>query len=272
MVVELTKSNLSLADTLLAPLGAFQPMCVAVLTGVYPGRVFLDDPKSPRVAFLSTSLDPQGAWCFLAGDAGQDEFRHTLNRMLHERKVIGKETTDIILSAWPDDWQGRLKEIFHPWEVIPLPRRHYVAKRLDFNWKSLLLSSYRLIPLDVLLLQRGWVLPAQVQETLRKWETHSIRDDFGFVLAKGKEVCAWVTVDFVTWRQGDIGFFVMERHRRRGLATAAAAAAIEEALRRGLVEIHWTCAQSNSYSIRIAETLSLERQRDYQAYWVELGE
>jgi RimJ/RimL family protein N-acetyltransferase len=272
MVVELTKSNLSLAKTLLAPLAAFQPMCTAVLTGAYPGRVFLDNLSSPGVAFLSTSLDPRGAWCFLAGDARQDEFRHQLHRMLHERTAIGKDTTDIIFTSWPDDWQDRLQEIFDPWEVAPFPRRHYVAKRLDFHWKSLLLSSYQLIPLDALLLKEGWILPEPVQETLRKWEIHSIRDDFGFVLVKGKDVCAWVTVDFVTGDQGDIGFFVMERHRRRGLATVAAAAAIEEAFRRGLARVHWTCAESNFYSIRIAETLKLERQRDYGAYWVELGE
>ena len=120
-------------------LEAFQPMCVAVLQGIYPGKVWVDNPDDPQAAFLITFLSGGGAaWCFLAGEPNQLDFTTALNKALFKEKIAGKDVGMFLLTCSPENWTGKLEIIGSPRQPIPILRQHYVCREITFDWQTYL--------------------------------------------------------------------------------------------------------------------------------------
>jgi GNAT superfamily N-acetyltransferase len=113
-----------------------------------------------------------------------------------------------------------------------------------------------------------------VAKTIRTWRSLAgpAFQDYGFVAIVDDQVASWATVDGIVEGFGDAGLFTQPRYRRRGLATAVSAAAVEHGLAQGLQAINWTCAADNVPSIRVAEKLGFERQTDYTLYFMAFDE
>jgi RimJ/RimL family protein N-acetyltransferase len=248
-----------------------QPMCSAVLEGVYPGKVYVDDLTQPRAALLTTYIESEthGTWCFLAGEPAQ-AFNRSLNAAVYARQIIAADTPVLLFTCDPDDWGGQMDAVFAPRPPIWLPRHHYIARRVDLDWRAALPPDFTVEPLDAALRDiPGLQLPEDVATTLTKWGTFTDPRfvDFGFVILDRTRpqpvVSSWATVDFIAARAGDLGFFTQPDYRRRGLGTVAAAAALEHGFATGLQQVNWTCDADNPGSIRTAERLGLERLEDY---------
>ena len=59
MMHQLDKTQFEKARPLFRPLEQAQPMCAAVLEGIYPGKVFVDNADQPRTALLTTFLSSE---------------------------------------------------------------------------------------------------------------------------------------------------------------------------------------------------------------------
>jgi GNAT superfamily N-acetyltransferase len=254
---------------LFGPLEAFQPMCTAVLEGVWPGRVWVDDTANPQTSLLITFLGGGGAaWCFLAGAADNPEFNAAVNKAIFEEKIAGKDVTTFLFTCAPEDWDGQLSAIGKPRAPAPFHRRHYVCRELTYDWRANLPERYAIQPMEISLLKQGDLqLPSGVKTTLGTWM--GIKDqrfqDYGFLVIHEKQAVAWATVDFVTAGKGDLGFETLPEFRKRGLGSVVAAAALEHGIAKG-IEIHWTCAEDNLGSRRSAEKLGLQHERNYVMY------
>jgi RimJ/RimL family protein N-acetyltransferase len=258
---------------LFQPLTELQPMCGAVLTGIYPGGVWVDDPVDPQTAFMSSYLNQGGTWCFLTGNPDNHTFNQALNQDIFNKQVIPEYTASMIFTCLPESWNERLATIFDPREPISSTRRHYRATRLTFDWRDRIPSDFTLLPMEQTLLELAdLIVPNEVLETLEKWRTNPNLNDFGVVIKKDNEIVAWATVDFVANKTGDIGFFTVEKYRRHGFASIAAAAAIEQGLSNKLAQISWTCSENNIGSIHTAEKLGLTLERKYFSFWLLLDE
>lgn len=255
---------------------ADQPFCTAVLAGLHPGRVFVDDADQPRTALVTRD----DAWCFLAGDPGNDVFNRALNRSIWDHKIVAPNASMLLFTCHPPDWQGNLATVFDPREPIEAHRRRYVCHQMSHEWRSEMPAGLTLQRMDGSLLRRPDLrIPDEVVQTIRRWRSlaASQLQDFGFVATQempgGRaEVVSWATVDAVVEAVGDAGLFTEARYRRRGLATLTTAAAVEHGLAQGLSAVNWTCAEDNAGSIRIAEKLGFERQPDYVMYYLVFDE
>ena len=238
-------------------LEAFQPMCTAVLEGIWPGKVWADNPDEPRTAFLVTFLSGGGAaWCFLAGKPDNQKFNTALNKAIFADKVIGQGIGTFLFTCHPEDWGGQLTAVGFPRQPAPMTRRHYICRKLTYDWREKLPAGYIVQPMESSLLQRKDLqIPSQVKATLGKWK--AVQDkrlqDYGFIITHKDQVVSWTTVDFVSAGSDDLGFETDPQYRQRGLGTVAAAAALEHGLAHGLSAIHWTCADDNTGSLRTAE-------------------
>jgi RimJ/RimL family protein N-acetyltransferase len=274
MIYKLDPPRHKTTRPLFQPLEENQPMCSAVLEGVYPGKVFVDDLDHPKTAFLSgfISSEDEGVWGFLAGKARNDLFNNALNKAILNREIISERAPIVFFTCHPDDWQGQLPIVCHPQQPIPSLRRHYECRSFKFDGHDDIPEGYDIQPLDeTLLTLPDLSIPDDVVRIIRKWRSlsDSRLKDFGFVAIYNKQVVSWATVDFVSGGVGDAGLFTAEGHRRRGLATVVTASALKHGLSYGLSKIHWTCAETNIASIRTAEKLGLERGRDYTMYcWI----
>jgi GNAT superfamily N-acetyltransferase len=269
----LNKEDYGKVRALFAPLEAYQPMCAAVLEGIWPGKIWADDPHDPGSAMLLTFLSGGGAaWCFLAGSPDDDEFNAFLNTTLFKDKVAGKDVGVFLFTCSPEDWNGHLDVVGNPRQPAPMFRRHYVCHQLTYDWRRGLPDGYAILPMEIGMLKRDDLqIPSQVKTTLGKWM--SVKDDrfrdYGFVVVHEDQVAAWATVDFVVAGAGDLGFETLPAFQKRGLGSAVAAAALEHGLQMG-IEVHWTSAEDNIGSQRTAQKLGLLNERDYTMYFFSL--
>jgi len=254
---------------LFSKLETFQPMCTAVLVGIWPGRIWVDNAENPQASLLITFLSGGGAaWCFLAGDPRIPLVNKAVNKAIFREKIAGKEVNTFLFTCSPEDWGGQLTVVGDPREPAPLSRRHYVCQKLTYDWRANMPEGYTIQQLETRLLkQAGIQLPSSLKTTLGKWM--SVKDerfqDYGFVAMHENQAIAWATVDFVAAGKGDLGFETLPEFRKRGLGSTVAAAALEYGLSQG-IEVHWTCAEDNLGSQRSAEKLGLQRERDYMMY------
>jgi len=251
----------------------FQPFCLAVLAGIHRGRVFVDDPAQPSVAFLSRD-DP---WCYLAGDPGREPFNRELSQAIHAHHVVPGYFTNLFLTCHPGDWGGQLAAVLAPRAPVTTSRRHYVAHGPVAGPTPALPGGFLLRPMDDRLRADPRLdVPPEVIENLDKWATlpGGRLHDFGFVVvdeAAGR-IASWATVDAIVDGVGDVGLFTQAEYRRRGLAAAVTTTALAHGLAHGMRAIHWTCTRQNAASIRLAEKLGLERQADYLLHFLAFDE
>ena len=266
---------------LFANLASAQPMCVAVLTGVYPGTIYVDHPTEPHNAILTTFIESEshGIWGFLAGDPANQAFTKALNEAIFARMIVPEKSPMLLLTCDPDDWGGYLDQVFQPRPPIWLLRNRFIARKVSFDWRGALPVGFRVMQMSQSLRKINELqLPEDVESSLNKWGaiTNPQFSDFGFVTidhtGPHPVICSWATVDFVADGMGDIGFFTMDTYRRRNLGTIAASAALEFAFSTGLTQVNWTCDSDNPGSLHTAEKLQLERADDYQMAMLVMDE
>ena len=249
-----------------------QPMCTAVLEGIYPGKVYVDNLTQPCTALLTTYIESEahGIWCFLAGEPAKEAFNQSLNAAIFSHQIIAANTPVLFLTCDPDDWGGQMDVVLSPRPPIWFPRYHFISRQVGFDWRAALPPGFTVERMnDDLRHIPGLQLPKDVATTLTKWQamTDPRFMDFGFVTldhtALQPVIASWATVDFIAARAGDLGFFTQPDYRHRSLGTIAASAALEHGFANGLQQINWTCDADNLGSTRTAEKLGLERIEDY---------
>ena len=249
-----------------------QPMCTAVLEGVYPGKLYVDDLARPRTALLTTYIESEGhgIWCFLAGEPANDAFNNSVNAAIFSRQITADNTPVLFLTCDPDDWSDQMDVVVAPRPPIWIRRYHFVSHQVGLDWRAALPPGFTVERMNEDLRRLPDLqLPEDVAATLAKWRamTDPRFVDFGFIILDRTSpqlvIAAWATVDFVAAGAGDLGFFAQPDYRRGRLGTIAASAALEHAFASGLQRVNWTCDADNPGSVRTAERLGLERLEDY---------
>ena len=272
MIHQLEPSQFRSVQHLFHHIAKYQPMCTAVLEGIYPGKVFVDNHNNPGTALLTTFIESEqrSVWGFLVGEAHNEEFNSVLNWAIYNRQIMPTETPVLLLTCNPDDWDGQMDTVISPRSPIWMPRWHYVCHQINYDWRKNLPEGFAVEHLRKdMLEERAFELPNDVRTTLEKWAAakHKQFADYGFVTVDqtGRQptIAGWATVDFVARGMGDLGFFTQPDYRRRGLGTIAAAAALEYGLAKGLSQINWTCDAGNQGSIHTANRLGLVQIEDY---------
>ncbi len=272
MIQELPPARFPQMRPLFQRLLKSQPMCAAVLGGIYPGKVYVDDLAQPHTSLLTTYIESEahGNWCFLTGDPANNAFNRSLNAAIFSRQIIAADVPILFLTCDPDDWRGQMDVVLAPRPPIWIPRYHFISRQVGFDWRAALPPGFTVERMNEDLRQLPDLqLPEDVAATLSKWQAMADPRfmDFGVVTLDrtGPQpvIASWATVDFVAAGAGDLGFFTQPDYRRRGLGTIAASAALEHGFARGLLQVNWTCDAGNPGSTRAAEKLGLERIEDY---------
>lgn len=274
MIYELERSQFDRVRGLFAPFIGWQPFCTAVVEGIHPGRVFVDQLENPQTAFLNHN-DP---WSYFAGDPNNQAFNRALNQAIWARTAFPENVPSLLGTCASDGWDAAFKTILAPREPITAQRRHYVCHARAQNLAHTRVpDGFSVQKMDPSLLDRpGFTMPDEVREFIVKCRDTDRPDfrDYGFVAIHGEtnQIVSWATVDAVSCGVGDVGLQTLPEYRRRGLTAITTAAALEYGLENGLSTIVWTCADDNIGSIRTAKRLGLQRQKDYALYYIVFDE
>lgn len=268
MIHELERANYERVRPLFEPL-RFHLASAAVLDGESPGWVYVDDLAQPRTAFM---LSPEGS--YLAGDPDNGAFNRALHKAIFSRQIIRENIGYIGLVVHPEQWEEVLPTMFEPHIPVEELRRHYVCQALGYDWGAHVPEGYAVRPIDRGLLENPRLI---IPDHVTGWMAHNwgstdrfLEEGFGCVSLAGDEVVSWSLADCVSGDECEIGIRTAPAHRTRGLASVTSAAAVELALARGFSMVGWHCSADNLGSIRTAERVGFERERDYTGYYVFL--
>jgi GNAT superfamily N-acetyltransferase len=257
----------------------------AVVEGDVGGRVYVDDPQSPRACYVA---HPYGMSLLFGDPAGQN-FLGALGR-----HIVG-ESADRSMIEWlqvyPDHWSTVLEELLGPRLVPPAADGtsavdlSAVAEgtviqdtRINFLFDPARYSRLRdslVLPAECAIIDdaafiyssmRGSVVPSIFWETAG--EFHERGAAFG-VTYRG-ELASAAFASFVVDHYLELGIETVEPFRGRGLALHACSALLEFCLRRHLEPV-WACRLGNVASYHLAMRLGFEPVRRLPYYRLPLS-
>jgi RimJ/RimL family protein N-acetyltransferase len=224
-----------------------------VLEGKVRGQILVDDLAQPtwalvrNLAYGTLYLGGQYTSTLLA----------TLVKHFQHQGGVG-------ISCWLDDPLN---------DMLP-PNPDYDGATLYFTNRSATLaplSAFSEIPAPYTLASRDKQLFAQsfdYESTLASFGTVEdvMRLTLGVVLLYESSVACEAATGAATYGQIEVGVTTAEDHRQRGLATVACAKLIEMCETKGYVT-WWDCAKHNIASVRLAQKLGYQNEREYRYVW-----
>ena len=270
MLHELKKADFEKVRTLFEEL-TWNLITCAVIEGTSPGRVYVDRVESPRTAFMCTV---EGY--YLAGNERNDEFNASLNKLIFESIFAGdsirKNETDVAIGFHPDSWKGKMPTIFQGRSPLTTARRHYVCTTLKADqWRDQVPNGSRVQQIDQKLLQTpNMAIPEHLMGWMKtNWGSIAefMQNGFGFCTLRDNQIVSWSVADCLSGCACEIGIHTHDDHRRQGLATLTAAAAVDYALSNRFKYVGWHCDESNLGSIGVAEKVGFTLERKYMQYY-----
>jgi len=224
----------------------------AVIDGLQPGNVFVDDLRSPRSALVFNQ-----SFGFALGEA-RPELAAPMLALLLAQPWMSAQATALWCTA--PAWGPALRPFFREErsrdEFHFEPTRVPVAPRLP--------EGYRLQPLDEDLATRlGNGLDAWV---VRTWggPARLVKLGFGMIVLCGETLVTSCTACALCGHPGEveaeIAIATDPAHRQKGLALAAAVAFFEQCRERAVTPA-WTCDSRNLPSQRAAVRLGFQEFR-----------
>jgi len=249
----------------------------AVIAGVAPGTIYVDDSAEPCAAFLHVQQR-----FYLAGDPQCSDFNEGLHCLFD----------DVIFPEAPETGQEAFVLIYVPgWEAaietvilrdkFPLPdQRHtYIFRdaNLKIDWRSLLKPGDAVHKIDAALLADDSLgnIGALREEVLSEAPSTALflRDRFGVCLVReDTELVGWALSEYNLGARCEVGIETVAGYRRQGIAIITGGALVEEALSQGFVHIGWHCWASNAGSVATALRLGFERVEETEVYFAWFDE
>jgi RimJ/RimL family protein N-acetyltransferase len=246
----------------------------ALLAGILPGAVYVDNPAAPRSAVARV-----GYRFFLVGFEGNDAFNEGLRRLFLETiypqaRAAGR--VEFVLYYERDRWEREIERILEGKFPMQDARHYYVFRELQHDWQARIPPGFALRPVDRALLEgeRLGNIDPLVEEVLSEGASveHYLAHRFGFCVASRDEIAGWCLSENNWEDRCEVGIGTFEGYRRQGIATITASALIEHALARGVTTVGWHCYASNEASIATARTVGFEKVLEYLVYFAWFDE
>jgi RimJ/RimL family protein N-acetyltransferase len=141
------------------------------------------------------------------------------------------------------------------------------------DWRDRLPAGYSTVPVDRdFLAQTDMHGYAEIAERADAWPSQAafIAQNFGVGIVCDGAIVSHAIADCVVGDRCELGVGTHPAHRRRGLGSIAAAAAVERALTAGIKDVGWHCLCSNRGSMVVAARVGFEPAADYIGYSLSL--
>jgi RimJ/RimL family protein N-acetyltransferase len=268
MIYELKQADYHKVKPLFESLATYNVAISALLDGINPGSILVDDPDTPQSAFMQT-VECQ----HLAGNPQNQTFITALNRHFHEHYFTDDPTSNgDFYFCVPDDWVAPIADVLTPRVPLTVRRRHYSCTQLKYaNWREHIPDGFSVRRIDDNLFDSDdLIIPPDILKWMRwNWgNREQYREHgFGFCTLHGNKVVSWSLADCVSGKRCEIGIRTDADYRQQGLAAITAAAAVDYALTNGFVSVGWHCDDANSGSWKTAEKVGFAKERDYTQYY-----
>lgn len=245
----------------------------SVLNKNNPGRVYVDHPTDPTAALIWI----QGQQGFqLVGDAKSRSFKENLEEFMriHIEPQLKKQNIDFVeLGAELDTWDKSIQEIFHNRNISSDKQHVFIMKEkpqsIQIQDREITIHQ---IDTDVLKSRRLENHSFVEKKILCFWDSLDIFLDqgFGCYVEHNNHVVSVCLSAFVADHTHAIDIETLDGYRRRNYGAAVATAFVQECTQRG-IHPYWDCTPENTGSIRIAQSIGMSHDFDYQIFWYGLS-
>jgi GNAT superfamily N-acetyltransferase len=247
---------------------------LSVITGGARGRVFVDDPGKPGVAFIWETTGN----LFLAGAPSlngveRGDFREAVADLIARWIIPDGEASGramCYLASCPESWGKHVGSLM---PTRPPIKDLRVMYRMDPREKHDLLSDLargpeglRLCPVDRGLLNQYSLgnLGSVRSEIAKMWGDveHFVEEGVGFCLVHDDQVTSWCLTEYPSGNCCGLGVETDEDWQRQGHGTVVSAACLLACAERGLI-CHWDMWGNNIASGRLATKLGFHVRTEY---------
>ncbi len=229
----------------------------SVLEGSSPGRVFVDDLKSPRVALLF----PAGTFYFIAGSETSESLRHELVPLLFKDLLPASPDKELVLFSFSDPWREKLDRLLRGKGVIRISRLMFSFDQDKYmhlrDGMPKVPAGFVLRPIDAALAEKHPDLKPVVDPKTKR---------LGVCLMSGDEIVSICSAVCVGRGEAEIDINTAAKYRDQGFATLTVAAFIEACITRGL-KPNWACWPERRASVALAKKLGFEPLPDLPAHF-----
>ncbi|MFO7681970.1 MAG: GNAT family N-acetyltransferase [Chloroflexota bacterium] len=254
---ELTQTQFERTRSLFAPL-LHHLAAESILSGLTPGRLFVDDSNKPRTAV---------AWfqhrVYLAGNRSDDNVNQALHRLFSdvfypEMCAAGLAQSAYTLCYTPG-WERVIDVILTGKYPMTGQRYYYRLDPTRRSWQPKLPKEFKLRAVDAELLADTRLINLDYVTDEMVSERPSVADfldkSFGACIVQQDRIVGWCMSEYNLNGRCELGIATDPAYQRQGLAQAAASAVIGEAVHRGYTEIGWVCDADNTPSMALAQKL-----------------
>ncbi|MCL2286045.1 MAG: GNAT family N-acetyltransferase [Firmicutes bacterium] len=268
MIFELQQADYKKVYPLVTGKHETKVLMLSVLSGNNAGKIFVDDINAPKTAFVWVI----GNASFFVGDSGNAAFLGSLNDFIDttiaplSKELVGPNSYFETL-VYDKGWLYALNKVFQQRDLAK-----YGTDNCDymftFNKERYLLSKERQIALP-----DGYVIEKISKDTITNdtskilqkdirgfWmsEDKFLKNGFGYCIIKDNKAVAVCFSAYVHEHYHEIAIRTyVQEERRKGLATIAARAYIDECIRNELTPA-WSTQHTNTVSRTLAEKLGFE--------------
>lgn len=271
MITELKKPEFHKCKDLLYEHGQLEAK--AVIEGVNPGRVFVDDAGTPATGLVW--LGNNDGFLFI-GNERNEKFNTEINHFIDT--VVAPEARKVGL-AWFEGignhkkWDTVIEKLFEHRNLGCWNQKVYTLQKDDYKSSRALPleQGYRVVKINETLynnsdnaIQNVAFLHTKISEFWSSAERF-FQDGIGYCIVCKNEIISICFSGFVVENVHCIDIETLEEHQGKKLARQVAVAFVEECLDNDFVP-YWDCMESNKPSVAVAENLGFENIFNYNGY------
>lgn len=269
MITELQQNEFPKCKELLNERGQLEVQ--AVVKGVNPGRIFVDNIDTPRTALIW--LGNNDGFLFI-GNEDNEQFNHQINGFIDQ--VIVPEAKKVGLHYFEGignhpKWNQTIEKIFNHRELGSWKQRVYTLHKENYkaNNEPSIKEGYTVLKIDNILFEDNTIKnPAFLQsKILSFWSSVEcfLNKGIGYCVVYDHHIISLCFSGFVVENVHCIDIETLEAYRGNKLAQKLAHHFVKNCLAQGLVP-YWDCMDSNKPSIAVAENIGFTNVFNYVGY------
>jgi GNAT superfamily N-acetyltransferase len=249
-------------SSLFEELSAHDLAVPSVLTGILPGRIYVDDPVSPTSAVLIPSNQYR---VYVGGEPSADLLAEVVH-LVYQPSLAQRYWFMVHYSS--DAWKPTIELALQGLGTSMSLRHYYRLTEPSLPPSSPLKDPIVVVaPIDQTLVEDASVVNRDLLIDEIHSESPSLEyfflQHFGYCALDGRQLVGWCLAEYHYQDRCELGIETIEAYQRQGIATHVASAVITRAFAEGATQIGWHCWASNIPSIATALKLGFHKEIDY---------
>ncbi|WP_416150021.1 GNAT family N-acetyltransferase [Salipaludibacillus sp. HK11] len=271
MISELKQSEFHKCSYLLYEQGHLEVK--AIVKGVNPGRIFVDDIESPTSGVIWLGNNDG---FFFIGNERNEEFNVELNSFIDT--VIIPEARKVGLTwfegiGYHNKWDETIKEVFENRNLGSWNQKVYTLQRQDYkaNLEHSTAEEYNIVKFSEILYENRDKSIKNIDflrsKILEFWSSPEMffNKGIGYCVVYENEIVSVCFSSFVVDNVHCMDIETLEEHQGKKLAQKVALTFVEDCVEDNLIP-YWDCMESNKPSIAVAEKIGLRNVFNYKGY------